>query len=100
MDEAKQARFDQLKADMVRRAAEGPSRAAAAELSQPKYLGDHVEQALKLVGITQDRVAKVLGGCGCGKRKVALNQLDQAAREILSGAVESGRDAINHLLSR
>lgn len=66
---------------------------------QTLYLGDHVEQALTLVGITQERVKAVLGSCGgCGKRKAKLNQLDQAAREILGGAVESGRATIAKLL--
>lgn len=44
---------------------------------QPKMgLGDYVEKVLSSVGITEQRVTKLLGKpCGCGKRKQKLNKL-------------------------
>ena len=65
---------------------------------QPRYLGDHIEQALSLVGITKDRVTAVLGSCGCCGRQRKLNELDRAAREIVSGSVESGKQLIERWL--
>ena len=39
-------------------------------------LGDAVAAGLAAVGITPERVSKVVGKpCGCGKRKKALNQV-------------------------
>ena len=74
----------------------GAARDAA---TKQRYLGDHVEQALTMVGITKERVAKALGGCGgCGKRQAKLNAIDQAAREIVGGAVESGRETLAKIL--
>ena len=45
--------------------------------SYPKAgLGDRVEKALKTVGITEERVSKLIGRpCGCPERKKALNRL-------------------------
>ena len=39
-------------------------------------LGDMVASGLAAVGITKERVSKVIGRpCGCGKRQEALNKL-------------------------
>ena len=41
-----------------------------------KGLGDMVAAGLSAVGITEERVSKLVGGdCGCSKRKEFLNQL-------------------------
>lgn len=49
-------------------------------------LGDVVEDALSLVGITQDRVSRWLGmPCKCEERKQKLNQLHAWAFRIVSG---------------
>lgn len=49
-----------------------------------KGLGDRVSQALSLIGITEQRVSKLLGRpCGCGKRREALNRLGRRLREML-----------------
>jgi hypothetical protein len=49
-----------------------------------KGLGDRVSQALSLVGITEQRVSKLLGRpCGCGKRREALNRLGSRLRKML-----------------
>jgi hypothetical protein len=47
-------------------------------------LGDRVSQALSLVGITEQRVSKLLGRpCGCSKRREALNRLGRRLRKTL-----------------
>jgi hypothetical protein len=47
-------------------------------------LGDRVSQVLSLVGITEQRVSRLLGRpCGCGKRREALNRLGRRLREML-----------------
>lgn len=46
-------------------------------------LGDAVERALAAVGITQTRVQKWLGVCGCEERKQKLNRLGRWARSKL-----------------
>lgn len=49
-------------------------------------LGDAVETALGLVGITSERVERWLGRpCNCRNRKEKLNQLDAWARRVISG---------------
>ena len=46
---------------------------------QPMGLGDWVKAGLSAVGITQERVAAVLGSCGgCQQRQETLNQWGQA----------------------
>jgi len=47
-------------------------------------LGDHIEQALKKVGITEERVSAWLRKpCNCGKRKEKLNRLSRWAKSVL-----------------
>jgi len=46
---------------------------------QPMGLGDMVKAGLTTIGITQERVAAVLGSCGgCEQRQETLNQWGQA----------------------
>lgn len=48
-------------------------------------LGDHVEQALSSLGITQSRVSRWLGKpCNCEERKDKLNQLSIWAKRYLN----------------
>lgn len=43
-------------------------------------IGDHIEAGLSAVGITAERVSRVLGRkCKCKQRKAALNKLGQRA---------------------
>lgn len=43
---------------------------------QPMGLGDMVKSGLNTIGITQERVAAVLGSCGgCAERQRVLNEL-------------------------
>jgi hypothetical protein len=53
-------------------------------------LGDMVEGVLKSVGITEERVSKVLGKpCGCKERKKRLNSLGE---RLGIGRVTPGED--------
>lgn len=55
-------------------------------------LGDFIASALKLVGITPERVSAWLGEeCGCEERRAKLNQLDVAARMIVKGRLSQAR---------
>lgn len=51
-----------------------------------KGLGDHVADGLAAVGITKERVRKVLGrDCGCKKRQEMLNKLGQKVVDYVRG---------------
>jgi hypothetical protein len=48
--------------------------------------GDQLESVLKSVGITEDRVSRLLGRpCGCTKRKEMLNRLGEWTKKVLTG---------------
>lgn len=58
-------------------------------------LGTLIESALSKVGITEDKLAKLLGkSCGCSDRRDKLDNLTIWARRVLSGKV---KDAERHL---
>lgn len=64
-------------------------------------LGDRVEQALRLVGVTPERVSRWLGReCGCEDRKQKLNQLGAWVARIFSGKnkLDSTRKAIEDVI--
>lgn len=51
-----------------------------------KGLGDHVADGLAAVGITKERVSKVLGrDCGCKKRQELLNKIGQKVVDFVRG---------------
>lgn len=51
-------------------------REAVRRLRAQQGLGDMVAAGLSAVGITKERVSRVLGRpCGCGKRQAKLNDL-------------------------
>jgi hypothetical protein len=57
-----------------------------------KGLGDRVADGLAAVGITKERVSKLIGkDCGCKKRQEALNRLGQRAAEAVRKL--TGQDA-------
>ena len=59
-----------------------------------KGLGDRVADGLAAVGITKERVSKLVGkDCGCKKRQEALNRLGQRAAEAVRNL--TGQDAQN-----
>lgn len=61
-------------------------------------LGDTIQRALEMVGITQQRVERWLGDCCCEERKEKLNQLDMTARRIIKGRIEGGKTYLERLL--
>lgn len=57
-----------------------------------KGLGDRVADGLAAVGITKERVSKLVGkDCGCKKRQEAFNRLGQRAAEAVRKL--TGQDA-------
>lgn len=68
-------------------------------LCRERGLGDTVSRALELVGITEDRIERWIGDCGCKERREKLNQLGNWATRVASGRIEEARrylDAIVH----
>ena len=45
---------------------------------KPIGLGDMVAAGLAAVGITKERVAALVGGCGCDGRQEALNEIGRS----------------------
>ncbi len=63
-------------------------------------LGDMVSQALEKVGITKDRVSKLLGKeCGCADRQDKLNRLGLWARRVLTGRTDNAEEYLNRILT-
>ena len=63
-------------------------------------LGDLVEKALTAVGITKERVTKLLGRpCKCGQRQERLNELSWWAKRVLTGMMDNAADALDAILS-
>jgi hypothetical protein len=62
-------------------------------------LGDVVEKALSIIGITEDRVSRWMGGpCGCVERKEKLNQLSAWALRILSGKTKKAEEYLEEII--
>ena len=57
-------------------------------------LGDRVEQALRTVGITTERVERWIGECCCEERKDKLNYLDMWSRRVIRGKLEKAADLL------
>ncbi len=67
--------------------------------SRPLGLGDRVEQALSLVGITEEKVSKWLGRpCGCSERKRKLNQVGAWASRVLLGKTDQAEEYLNEIV--
>jgi len=62
-------------------------------------LGDNVAKALKLVGITEERVTKLLRRpCGCGERRQKLNRLGAWAKRVIVGKTEQAKEHLETIL--
>lgn len=66
-------------------------------------LGDRIEKALILVGVTKERVEKVLGrDCGCKSRQEMFNnvhyRLNVWASRILKGKTEDAAKYLEEIL--
>ena len=66
-------------------------------LSLTLMLGDSIEQALTKVGITKDRVERVVGPCCCEERKKRLNDLHAWAKRVLAGKVERAKEYLEKI---
>jgi len=61
-------------------------------------LGDKVEAALKLVGITEERVSRWLGKlCNCPERREKLNQLGNWAARVVRGKLGKAKEFLEYL---
>ena len=71
-----------------------------AKKKRPILLGDMVSNALAMVGITEERVTKMIGRpCGCGRRKRKLNQLHLWAKRVLSGKTENAEEYLREMMN-
>jgi hypothetical protein len=62
-------------------------------------LGDRVEQALGILGITKDRVETWLQRpCKCDVRKYRLNSIDHWARRVTAGHVARAKEYLEQIL--
>ena len=62
-------------------------------------LGDNIGAALKIVGITDERVTKWLGKpCGCSKKREKLNYLGEWAYEALAGKTDNAKEHLEELI--
>jgi hypothetical protein len=61
-------------------------------------LGDAVKQALSTVGVTEARVTKLLGTCGCDDRRKKLNALHVWARRVVAGKVANAKMYLDQIL--
>jgi len=62
-------------------------------------LGDNLSKALKLVGITEERVTKMLGRpCGCKERQEKLNRIGSWMKRVLSGKTENAKQHLDTIL--
>lgn len=64
-------------------------------------LGDLVERALSVVGVSKDLVEEWVGGpCGCDERKEKLNQLGNWAFRVVKGKTERAKDFLHRIIGK
>ena len=62
-------------------------------------LGDRAEQALQMIGITEDRVNKWLGRpCGCKERREKMNQLGSWVTRVLGGKTDDAEKYLDEMV--
>ena len=65
----------------------------------PIELGDAVEAALTVVGVTRERVEKWVGRpCRCEERKARWNQLSRWARRVVAGKTEKAKQYLKEII--
>lgn len=63
-------------------------------------LGDAIHRALEVVGVTPDRVERLVGGpCGCDRRQEQLNSLGRWATRVLRGKVDKAKEYLEEILN-
>ena len=61
-------------------------------------LGDAIERALALIGVTSERIEHWLGRpCNCKERKEKLNRLGYWASRVLSGRTEHAEEYLEEI---
>jgi hypothetical protein len=69
------------------------------ERKKPVGLGDRVEQALTVVGITSERVEQWLGRpCGCAERREKLNRLGAWVSRVLNGKTDDAKQHLDRII--
>jgi hypothetical protein len=62
-------------------------------------LGDTVQRALAVVGVTEERVSAWLGRpCGCKERQEKLNALGRWARRVTGGMLAGATGYLRHMM--
>lgn len=62
-------------------------------------LGDRIEQALKTVGISQERVQRWFGGlCSCDERREKINRFHSMVNRVLDGHIERAKEYFEEIL--
>lgn len=66
----------------------------------PQLAGDIMEQALEMIGISQERVSRWIGKpCGCQERKEKLNQLHRWAIRVVTGRTKQAKEFLEQILN-
>lgn len=66
-----------------------------------KQLGDRIESALALLGITSNRVTSWYGKpCKCKERIQRLNQLESWAIRVLKGTAEKAEEYLENIINQ
>jgi hypothetical protein len=60
----------------------------------PVRLGSMIAAGLNLVGVTEERVKKIVGDCGCAKRKNTLDAAGEGFSNAVSRVANKALDAI------
>jgi hypothetical protein len=86
---------------------EGPPRytsSAPSTVKRPRgrhgriRIGDRIAGALALVGVTESRIERWLGGCGCGNRRKKLNRLSDWAESVTAETAAAAKQKLQGLL--
>lgn len=60
----------------------------------PARLGSWIAAGLTAVGVTEERVKRVVGDCGCSRRKNKLDALGEVASKAVQAAANKALDAM------
>jgi hypothetical protein len=60
----------------------------------PLRLGSLIAAGLNLVGVTEERVKKLVGDCGCSQRKNKLDQVGEGVTKAISSTANRALDAM------
>lgn len=76
-----------------------PTAQGTQKIRKPMGLGDEVEKALSIMGITKDRVESWLGEpCNCPERREKLNSLGFWAQRVISGKIRQAKLFLGKLI--